>query len=381
MLSKDKKNKNVCMFTTVHQPFDTRIFYKECKALVGADYNVTLIAQHDKDETVEGVQIIALPKTKSRFSRMFYLSVKVFWITFKQKADIYHFHDPELIPVGVMLKCLRKKVIYDVHEDYPKSIMSKHYIPEVLKKFIATFINIVQNLFLQLFDYIIVAGDDIAETFFNINICNKLITLKNVPSIEFLTACNCNNSTKRDNKITYVGVLSSGRGIKEIVEAMNYVRNNVKLFLIGSFVSSEFEIKVRKIANERVHFVGKVHYKEVPGIIKTMKIGLICFHSDPNNIGAISGRNNKLYEYMAGGLAIVASNFPKWTEVIEGGTFGITVNPKNPRDIASAIDYLLERPELLKQISENGINAIRERYNWDIEKEKLLQIYDKMIKL
>ena len=197
--------------------------------------------------------------------------------------------------------------------------------------------------------------------------------------MEFVNACGACDK-KLDNRITYVGRLSKGRGIKEIVEAIRYVKNDVKLLLIGSFDTPQLEREIRGIANEKVQIIGEINYKEIPDFIKTAKIGLICFYPEPNNLACLSGRNNKLYEYMAGGLAIIGSNFPKWKEVIEGGNFGITVNPKNPRDIARAIDYLLDNPESLKQMSENGIKAVREVYNWDSEKKKLLQVYDKLLK-
>lgn len=179
--------------------------------------------------------------------------------------------------------------------------------------------------------------------------------------------------------IIYTGVLTKERGIKEIVEAMNYVtNNNAKLLLVGPFRSPEFEKEVRILANEKVSFEGSVSFKDVPNFIRNAKIGLICFHPFPNMFGALSGRNNKLYEYMAGGLAIVASNFVEWITVIEGDKLGIAVNPMDPKDIASAIDYLLNNPEILKKMGQNGLKAVHDKCNWDIEKDKLLQVYSKL---
>ena len=105
----------VCILTTVHQLFDTRIFHKEAKTLVQAGYNVTLIAQHRKNEIVDEVRIIALPKPKNRFFRIFFLTWKAYKIALKQKADIYHFHDPELLPWMVKLK--RKTIILLMYSD------------------------------------------------------------------------------------------------------------------------------------------------------------------------------------------------------------------------------------------------------------------------
>ena len=103
---------NVCMLTSVHSAFDTRIFYRQARTLAKAGYSVTIIAQHDKDELVDGIGIVALPKPKNRLWRMLG-TWRVFKLALKQKSEIYHFHDSELIPVGLLLKLFADgKVIY-----------------------------------------------------------------------------------------------------------------------------------------------------------------------------------------------------------------------------------------------------------------------------
>jgi len=78
-------------------------------------------------------------------------------------------------------------------------------------------------------------------------------------------------------------------------------------------------------------------------------------------------------------LPVVASNFPLWKE-IGGNRCGITVNPLDPKEIAQAIEYLLTHPEEACQMGENDRRAVVEKYNWEQEKERLLNLYMEVLK-
>src|SRR5699024_10901169 len=116
--------KRVVHITTVHHPYDPRIFHKECLSLHNHGYDVTLIAQVDSSAEIPEQPIKHMPvkKYKNRLSRMIFGPLNVFKKAKKLQADVYHFHDPELLPMGWLLKKKNNVVIYDIHEDYVTSI-------------------------------------------------------------------------------------------------------------------------------------------------------------------------------------------------------------------------------------------------------------------
>lgn len=366
----------VCILTSVHQVFDVRIFHKEAKSLAKAGYDVTLIAQHSKDEVVDDVKIIAVPESYNRFYRVLITDIRILISAFKQKADIYHFHDPELIPVGVVLKLSGKKVIYDVHEDLPEQIMSKHYILHWQRKPLAALVRLFEKTISNMFDCIITATDSIKEKFKE---HISVITIGNFPIIDIdKTYEGKIDRDMNSSLLVYVGGLTKVRGISQVVYALEYLPNAVELMLLGEFSPKPYEDEIRHLKGfEKVRYLGSVDFEEVNGYLSTADIGIICFMAERNHINS---RPTKLFEYMEAGLPVVASNFQLWREIVDGSSCGICVNPTNPKEISDAIKYLIEHPGKAKEMGENGRKAVLERYNWDKEAKKLLVIYEELSK-
>lgn len=367
----------ICILTSAHPVFDTRIFHKEIKTLIRNGYNVTLVAQRDKDEIVSGVKIITLPKPKNRIERFFKLDYLTYKKALQQKADVYHFHDPELLPWILRLK--RKagaKIIYDVHEDVAKQILSKYWIPKIFRRLIAYAFDKYEKCIAKKIDYIITATPDIKNNFKQ----NNVIDIKNYPIIiDFENAKN-EEQKKTHTELIYVGGLSKVRGIKETIQSLKYInpKNNIKLKFIGSFSNKKFEEEIKNMSEWRkINFLGFLPQEEAYKHMRCADAGIICFLPEPNHINAIP---NKMFEYMANELPIIASNFPLWKKIIEGDNCGICVDPLDTKKIARAIEYLIEHPNEAKRMGENGRKAVLEKYNWKNESKKLLEVYGKLSK-
>lgn len=372
-----KLSGKICILTSVHPVFDIRIFHKQAKTLVKAGYDVTLVAQHEKDETLDGLNIMALPKPKNRLQRVLSLTLKVLGLAIKQKADIYHFHDPELIPVGMVLKILHKKVIYDVHEDYKKSILLSDYLPVYTRKIVAKTVEIIESFSSRWFDNVIAATDDILENF---SYHKDAVVIHNFPILSKFTQMKRNNRNDSIFNLIYAGVLTQERGITEIVQSMECLdgSENAKLILCGKFYPDSYEKKVRALEGfKKVECLGWITPEEAWFRLCQADAGIVCFHPEENHINAMP---NKLFEYMASGLPVIASNFPLWKVIVEENKCGICVNPLKPEEISKVIEYLIEHPENRKEMGKNGNRAVLEKYNWEKESLKLLQIYERMMK-
>jgi len=365
----------VCILTSVHPPFDIRVFHKQAKTLANEGHLVTLVAQHDRDETIEGITICAIPKFRSRIKRMLLAPLLVFLKGIQSGASVYHFHDPELLFVGIILRLMGKKVIYDVHEDYAAACHDRQYLAGPVRRPLGAIFSFLERHASQHFSYVISATDGIHRKFEDLPHAG---IVRNYP---FKPPVRKTERTPRTGPITLVfaGVLVDIYGISQVIRALEYLPENIgaRLILCGRFSPESYETDLRGLrAFAKVDFRGWIPYEEVFGIIENADVGMLCYHPVPNNINSLP---NKMFEYMSAGVPIIASHFPLWREIIERSGCGICVDPLDPREIARAVHYFFENPDEAIRMGQTGQEAVHAVFNWDIEKRSLLEIYDKVL--
>lgn len=365
----------ICHLTTVHKRYDIRIFVKECSSLAKIkNFSVNLIvADGNGEEIKNNVKVYDIGKPKGRLNRFYNASKLIYKKAKELNFDIYHIHDPELLPIGLKLKKLGKKVIFDAHEDFPMQILSKHYLPKTIKPFLSKILSSYEKRVAKKLDGIVTATPFIRRKFESYKGSN-VVDIKNFPLNEEIIINPKNIQEKKDNSICYVGGISEARGIYELVESLKLIKD-VNLELAGGFVSNEFHEKTKtSLGWQKVNYHGFVNRDEVLKIFKKSKIGMVTLYKTPNIINSLP---IKLFEYMAAGLPVIISNIPYWEEFVIGSC-GISVNPKSPDEISKAINYLIENKDEAKKMGENGRKAVMEKYNWAIEEERLIKFYKEL---
>ncbi len=364
----------VCHFTSVHTSKDIRIFLKECVSLAKAGFDVTLVAANCKSEVIDNVKIIGVEcETKSRLDRMLKTAKSVFEKALEVDADIYHFHDPELLRFALQLKRKGKKVIYDAHEDVPKQILSKYWINKFFRKTISSLVKNYENRVAKQLDYIITATPSIRDRFLSIN--TNCIDINNFPLENELASVTPWH--EKTNNVCYIGGMTVIRGIHQLVDAID-LSNDIKLILAGNFSPANLENEIEtKRGYSKVVYKGMVNREGVASIMAKSKAGLVTFMASPNHIDA---QPNKMFEYMSAGIPVIASHFPLWKEIIDGNKCGICVDPEKPAEIAKAINYTTGNNEQAEQMGKNGREAVVKKYNWKIESDKLVNVYKSLSK-
>ncbi|HXJ94780.1 MAG TPA: glycosyltransferase family 4 protein [Terriglobia bacterium] len=363
----------VVHLTSVHPAFDVRIFQKECGTLAEAGHQVTLIAPHDRDEQSGKVAIHAVAKSRCRASRMLVGTWRVYRRALREPADAYHFHDPELIPVGLLLRAHGKPVVYDLHEDVPCDILGKDYLPKFARRPLAFAVDRLERIASRLFSGLVAATPAIARRFGHLD--GKLVVVQNFPLRREFASHQAPSWQQRSASVAYAGCITRDRGVLEMVEAINLVssRCNANLKLAGEFWPENLRTRVKARPGwQRVAELGLLPRSKVSELFATASAGLLVFHPDPNNLQA---QPNKLFEYMAAGLPVIASNFPLWKEIVAGIGCGVLVDPLKPTEIADAIEYLLTHPAEAEQMGIRGREAVEKKFNWEYEERKLLQFY------
>lgn len=371
---KRRMKTKVCHVTSAHESNDDRIFLKECVSLAKAGYDTYLVAKGESREE-KGVHVVGLGQAPAgRLKRMTSFAKAVYLKALEIDADIYHLHDPELLPWGVRLKKHGKKVIFDSHENYPAQILNKKRLPKWMLQIISSAFRGYETFSLGKIDAVVVPCTFDGKNIFDRRAARTAV-IANYPVLSDFYDMYAPEHPKSYD-LCYVGGLTYQRGIFHLIKAAGKAEK--RLLLAGRFSDEEFESRVRNLPEfSFVEYVGSVPNSEVADLIQSCHIGANTLL----NVGQYHHMDTfgvKVYEYMSMGIPVLMPDYPYAREMMEKDAFGLCVDPENPDNIADAILYLLSHPGEARQMGLNGRKAVEQEFNWSTQEKKLLKLYSEL---
>ena len=367
--------KKVCHITSAHKFDDIRIFQKECKSL-SKDFEVHYVVPNSDSQVIENVQIHGVKSIVGGRTQRFVKTVQAVYTEAKKiEADIYHLHDPELLLIAMKLKRnTGAKVIFDSHEDVPKQIMDKYWIPKIFRQIISKTYENFESRICKKLDAVISVTPIICNRFSAIN--SEVELIANFPDLNELNVESISATNKDPRAICYVGALFPSRGIKELILALESC--NACLHLAGTFMNDEFEREVKSLKGwDKVKFYGQIDRNGIKNIFEKSNLGIVTLHP---TLSYMEAYPIKMFEYMAAGISFIASDFPLWRNIVTSHNCGELVDPLDVSALASIINRMLDENEKTIQQGINGKQAIEAEFNWEHEEQKLIQLYLKLLK-
>jgi len=365
----------ICILTSGHSPFDSRIFYKEVLSLKQKYKDIVIIAPYDNNIEVQGIKIVKINSRKNWWNR-FWPMIQLYSKGLYQHADVYHCHEPDSLFIGYLLKRrLRCKLIYDSHEYHPEAFAE--HMHSSLSWIVKRIIYFTEKIIAKKADYIITVNDLLVKKFERYQ--PNVVLIPNYPRLEMFNFKNDN--IHKDIDFIYIGELSRSRGSSIIIEASRILKKrnmNFNICFIGGFSSLEYESEIKSLIDryklqEQVNFIEWIEHSKVNSILRRAKVGLVILQ--PNVYRYTVCEPIKLFEYMGNGLPVIANNYDMVRNIILPSECGILVDPTNPNEIADAMEEILKNQEKWIKRGKKGMLSVKEKFNWKIYGEKLTKIY------
>lgn len=369
----------VCVLTSAHTPFDTRIFHKQAKTLADAGYDVTVVGPHEADERRDDIQVKAVNPGDTHRRRLLNL-FSTASLARRLDADVYHFHDPGLLPVGALLALTTDaKVVYDVHEDYEHAFRAYNFPPDWLTPLVVRGFPLVERAVARVCDAVVTADEPTAEKFRRRG-HDPVVAIHNYPLTSDVSIDPRTDERDHEHMLAYVGSLQERRGLFEMLDLAAGLRENgldVGLWLLGPIGGAAEQPLTEHIEStnltDHVRLFGYVEYDQIFSYLAAADAGLVLL--DPDQPDFATNIPTKLFEYMLAGLPVIASRLPTVEQYLPDDC-GIVVEYGDTDQQVSAVSELLCMPDRGEGMGANGRKKVLEKFNWENEGEKLLDLYE-----
>ncbi len=368
----------VVHLTTVHPRDDTRIYLKEARTVAQSTPHRVVLLVADGLGTpaapTDGVEVVdmgVLPM--GRGARALVGIWRSLWAVRRLQPSVVHFHDPELLPLGFMMKALGIRVIYDAHENTPDLALHREWVPVALRRLIAGALHVVEAVAVRVFDQTVVATPRIARRFPSV----RTALVQNFPIQADVEPRGQDPYHARPRSFAYVGAIAPERGAMETVRSIALAGSDVRLELAGSMSPTDLRDQLdREPGWDQVRYHGVVDRTEVMALLGRVRGGIVLFHPLANHLEA---QPTKMFEYMAAGIPVIASDFPHWREIIDRTRCGLLVDPLDTVAIGRALRWVLENPAEGAEMGRRGRKAVATEFGWAAQSSVLLDAYGRLL--
>ena len=368
----------ICQVTSMHDWDDDRIYQRACLGLAQLNHEVHLVAQrNDKQPENSPVHFHWItPRTGGR--RRILSSKEAVKLAITVGADIYHFHDPDLLPHVVKIKKAlpNAKVIYDIHENYVSRFDSRG----ILSAFGGQFRSFEQSIINKI-DGATVVSESMKDLFQKVT--KPIEVVRNSVDVSRLMSLDLSDDSKFDVPTIYTsGSNSHARQCLQSVQAMGYMSKevNYQMMFVGKYlggIENELEVQAKSDNTfDKLKLEGMLPWAENFKRTKKASIGCVFYEDNANNRVGIP---NRIFEYMFCGLPIVATNFPELVNVVEKAQCGILVDSSKPEEIAKAFTFLLKNPQEAVEMGKRGKEAINNEFGYHNDLKRMETFYSKLL--
>ncbi len=370
---------------------DPRVL-KEAQSLAEAGFAITIIcwdrlAELPSNETLpSGVKIIRVQNVRSSYGigTQQILTIPRFWrsaldLINRLKPHLVHCHDFDTLPAGLFWGKLHHiPVIYDAHEYYADLVRPR--LTGLVGKAIYVTIRIAERYAAHIADAVITVDETLGAIYRRRN--QRVLVIGHYPQRSMAFQANPIFSHS-ELTLLYSGRISSDRGALLYIDILRCLRDfdipaRLKFAGVITPTSQEHLIKQHMGGVEKyIENLGWIPYQQIQDVYHSADIGLTILQPESRYIAALPV---KLFEYMANGLPVIASNFPSMTSIINEARCGVLVDPlSKPEEIARIIEGWWNEPATPRLLGENGRLSVLSVYNWESLSEKLSELYLQLI--
>lgn len=369
----------VCHISSMHNNWaDDRIYERACLGLKREGLDVHLVfTKPDVIPPGEGVHFHWIKKRKG-WKRRWLSSKEAVSKAIEIKADIYHFHDPDLLPhiLKIKKRIPQAKVVFDIHENY-QARFSQWGLPVFLGKIYQRY----QLRKMNLLDGFATTTETMMSLFSNVR--KPGVVIRNSVDVYRLSHVDLANIQPFDIPTIYTsGSQSHSRLVLQCVQSMRHISKDLNFRMM---FAGRYSPGIREELKEQAEKDGTGQLLQLEGMLpwdenfsRTAKAfcGCVFYENNQNNQVTLP---NRIYEYMFSGIPIVVSDYPELRNIVEKAKCGLIVPSDKPEDMAKAFEFLLQNPEKAKAMGRNGRKAIFEDFGYHVDIKNTLEFYNQIL--